>query len=288
MGDSRLLSRFQYDCCCLASIWCFHGIYDRHTELLFCWWYLSVFHLWWLWWQAVSWYFESGRCNYFIYSHSSISLVSIIVYQNARVVVWAILPTQLRWKSPCIWRIIRLGRDQRIWYARSVGVKMTHDIAHLVIHSTHRGCLPPMGWPKTLGGGRFEMPALERRWPTHSPPIGCALPREAGNSHSIAVIRVTDWQSHVLIFCSDVHKGTYTRGTLAIQCLVAFDNGWYLWYTLARDLLNRMWHMASKCLMVLLMGSCLTADYEGQTMYVRYMCVSSGAPCAQSHNNPTK
>jgi hypothetical protein len=34
--------------------------------------------------------------------------------------------------------------------------------------------------------------------------------------------------------------------------------------------------------------SCLTADCEGQTMYVRYMCVSSGAPCAQSHNNPTK
>ena len=33
---------------------------------------------------------------------------------------------------------------------------------------------------------------------------------------------------------------------------------------------------------------CLTADCEGQTMYVRYMCVSSGAPCAQSHDNPTK
>ncbi len=33
---------------------------------------------------------------------------------------------------------------------------------------------------------------------------------------------------------------------------------------------------------------CLTADCEGQTMYVRYMCVSSGAPCAQPHNIPTK
>ena len=32
----------------------------------------------------------------------------------------------------------------------------------------------------------------------------------------------------------------------------------------------------------------LTADCEGQTMYVRYMCVSSRAPCARSHNNPTK
>jgi hypothetical protein len=46
--------------------------------------------------------------------------------------------------------------------------------------------------------------------------------------------------------------------------------------------------LGGECLMVLLMRSCLTADCEGQTMYVRYMCVSSGAPCAQPHNNPTK
>ncbi len=31
----------------------------------------------------------------------------------------------------------------------------------------------------------------------------------------------------------------------------------------------------------------LTADCDGQTMYVRYICVSSGAPCAQPHKNPT-
>ncbi len=33
---------------------------------------------------------------------------------------------------------------------------------------------------------------------------------------------------------------------------------------------------------------CLTADCDGQTMYIRYICVSSGAPCAQPHNNATK
>ena len=31
----------------------------------------------------------------------------------------------------------------------------------------------------------------------------------------------------------------------------------------------------------------LTDDCDGQIMYVRYICVSSGAPCAQPHNNPT-
>ncbi len=28
---------------------------------------------------------------------------------------------------------------------------------------------------------------------------------------------------------------------------------------------------------------CLIANCEGQTMYIRYMCVSSGAPCVQPH-----
>jgi hypothetical protein len=41
-------------------------------------------------------------------------------------------------------------------------------------------------------------------------------------------------------------------------------------------------------LVVLVTKAMLMADCEGQTMYVRYICVSSGAPCAQPHNNPAK